>query len=315
VTSSEVRRLLTSPWTGPLAVGLLAGAAVFAAYRLPPPTNSDLDQVLDGARALLRGGDPYSPTTRAQFFFPQLYPLTAMLLLTPLALLPAELARVVWAAAGGVALTLAARRYRRGLPAALLSASFLNAVILGQWSPFLTASAVFPVLGVAWAAKPSIGAAMFASFPSRRGTIAAALLVGLSLVVYPSWPWHWSSALFEGPQAIPILRPAGFLLLLALIRWRRPEARLLVALACVPQTIGLYDTLPLFLIPRTRMEGYGLAVMSYLAAFGQALLYPRLPHMTLAENLAERWPVVLVCLYLPALLLVLRPRSGEDVPR
>jgi hypothetical protein len=293
-------------WVGPLAVGLLAGAAAFAAYRLPPATSSDLDQVLAGARALLNGQDPYGPAERAHFFFPQLYPLTALLLLVPLAPLPLELARVAWAVAGGTVLALATRHYGRGLPAALLSASFLNAVILGQWSPFLTASAVFPVLGVFWAAKPSIGAAMFAAFPSRRGAIAAAMLLALSLVVAPSWPWHWWSALFRGPQAIPILRPGGFLLLLGLLRWRRPEARLLVALGCVPQTIGLYDTLPLFLIPRTRLEGYGLAVMSYLAAFVQVLLYPRLPDMTLEQNLMQRWPVVLVCLYLPALFLVLR---------
>ena len=293
-------------------VGLLAGAAVFAAYRLPPPTTSDLDQVLEGARALLHGQDPYGSAERAHFFFPQLYPLTALLLLAPLAPLPTELARVGWAVAGGAALAIAARRYGRGLPAALLSASFLNAVILGQWSPFLTASAVLPVLGVAWAAKPSIGAAMFAAFPSRRGVMAALLLLVLSLVVSPSWPWRWWGVLFHGPQAIPILRPGGFLLLLALLRWRRPEARLLVALGCVPQTIGLYDTLPLFLIPRTRMQGYGLAVMSYLAAFGQALFYPRLPDMTLAQNLTERWPVVLVCLYLPALFLVLRHPNADE---
>jgi hypothetical protein len=294
-------------------VGLLAGAAVFVAYRVPPPTTSDLDQVLSGARALLGGQDPYGQAERARFFYPQFYPLTALLLLVPLAPLPNELARVAWAVVGGVALALAARRYGRGLPAALLSANFLNAVILGQWSPLLTASAVVPVLGIAWAAKPTIGAAIFVSFPSRRGLIAAVLLLLVSLLVFPTWPWHWWTALFQGPKAVPILRPAGFLLLLALLRWRRPEARLLVALGCVPQTIGLYETLPLFLIPRTRMEGYGLAVLSYLAAFGQALLYPRLPHMTLPQNLAERWPVVLLCLYLPALLLVLR-RPNEVGP-
>jgi hypothetical protein len=314
-TPSGIRRLVASPWAGPLVVGVLAGVAAFAAYRLPPLTTSDLDQVLEGARTLLRGQDPYGSSERARFFFPQLYPLTALLLLVPLAPLTTELARVAWAAAGGTALALAARHYRRGLPAALLSASFLNAVILGQWSPFLTASAVLPLLGLTWAAKPSIGAAVFLAFPSRRGVVAAVLLLTLSLVVYPTWPWHWWSALFQGPQAIPILRPGGFLLLLGLLRWRAPEARLLVALGCVPQTIGLYDTLPLFLIPRTRMEGYALAVLSYLAAFGQELLYPRTPSMSLAQNLAERWPVLLGCLYLPALFLVLRRRIPAEAPR
>jgi hypothetical protein len=271
--------------------------------------------MVEGARALLHGRDPYGAGERARYFYPLFYPLPALLLLLPLTPLPAELARIVWAAAGGVALAFAARRYRRGLPAALLSATFLNAVILGQWSPFLTASAVFPSLGVFWAAKPSIGTAIFAGYPSRRGVIAAATLLALSLAVYPTWPWHWWTALFQGPHAIPVLQPGGVLLLLGLLRWRHPEARLLLALACVPQTIGVYDTLPLFLIAQTRWEGYGLAVMSYLAAFGQAWLYPRLPHMTLEENLAQRWPVVLVCLYLPALLLVLRRRESQAAPR
>jgi hypothetical protein len=298
-----------------MVVGLLAGAAAFVAYRVPPPSNADLDQLVEGARALLRGQDPYDVSERTRYFFPLFYPLPALLLLVPLIPLPVELARVVWAAAGGVVLTMAARRYGRGLPTALLSACFLNAVILGQWSPFMTASAVFPLMGICWAAKPSIGAAIFAAFPTRRGLLAAVLLFAVSLAIYPSWPWHWSQALFQGPHAIPVLQPGGLLLLLALLRWRRPEGRLLAGLACVPQTIGLYDALPLFLIPRTRREGYGLAVMSYLAAFGQALLYPRLPHMTLTQNLAERWPVVLVCLYLPALFLVLRRPNADGAVR
>jgi hypothetical protein len=312
--SSGVRRLVYSAWVGPLIVGLLAGAAAFVAYRLPPPSNADLDQLVEGARALLQGQDPYGSVERARYFFPLFYPLPALLLLVPLAPLSVELARVVWAAAAGAALAFAARRYGRGLPTALLSASFLNAVILGQWSPFLTASAVFPLLGIFWAAKPSIGAAIFAAFPSRRGLLAAAALLGISLVVYPAWPWHWWTALFQGPHAIPVLQPGGVLLMIALLRWRRPEARLLIGLACMPQTIGLYDALPLFLIPQTRLEGYGLAVLSYVTAFGNALLYPRLPQMSLAHNLAERWPVILVCLYLPALFMVLRRPNSDRAP-
>jgi hypothetical protein len=108
-----------------------------------------------------------------------------------------------------------------------------------------------------------------------------------------------------------LLRPGGVLLLLALIRWRLPEARLLAALACVPQTVGLYETLPLFLIPRTRWQGYALAGSSYVAAFGQVAAVPRLPGMTLDAVLADRWPFLFVCLYLPALVMVLLPRALE----
>ena len=90
--------------------------------------------------------------------------------------------------AGAGALTLAAQRYGRGLPVALLSAPFLNAVVLGQWSPLLTAAAVFPLLGWAWASKPSLGAALFAAYPSRRAALSGIAIVGLSLVVMPAWP-------------------------------------------------------------------------------------------------------------------------------
>ena len=106
-------------------------------------------------------------------------------------------------------------------------------------------------------------------------------------------------------------RPGGFLLFLALIRWRKPEARLLAAMACVPQTLGLYETLPLFLIPRTRWQGYALAGLSYLAAFAQVAFVPRLPGMSLDAMFAARWPFIFVCLYCPALVMVLLPRRTQ----
>jgi hypothetical protein len=112
---------------------------------------------------------------------------------------------------------------------------------------------------------------------------------------------------------VPVVaRPGGFLLLLALSRWRRPEARLLAAMACVPQTLGLYETLPLFLIPRTRWQGYALAGLSYVAAFAQVAAVPRLSGMSLDAMFAARWPFIFVCLYCPALVMVLLPRPVEN---
>ena len=54
----------------------------------------------------------------------------------------------------------------------------------------------------------------------------------------------------------------GPLILLALLRWRRPEARLLVALGCIPHTTMLYEALPLFLVARRWQEGVLLAALS-----------------------------------------------------
>jgi hypothetical protein len=293
-------------WRYTLAVtaGCATAAICWAAYRLPPPSTSDLDPPLTAARALLAGRDPYATVAEAQPY-PLFYPLPAVILVAPLARLPTEWARVFWAGISGFAFALAAIRHGRGLPVALLSASFLNAIILNQWSPLLTAAAVFPLLGALAITKPSIGAAIVVAYPSRRAVIGAAVFLILSLIVLPRWPTEWIAALRRTNHVAPVLRPGGAFLLLALLRWRKPEARLLAGLACVPQTIGLYETLPLFLIPRTRKEAYLLAGLSYVAAFGSAMAFPRTAGMSLEQNLAARWPLVFAVLYLPALVMVL----------
>jgi len=292
---------------------IVAGALCWAAYRLPPASTSDLDQLLIAARALFAGKDPYAAVAHSQYY-PLYYPLPAVLLVAPLAVLPTEWARVVWAGIGAAVFALAAMRYGRGLAVGMLSASFLHAVVLNQWSPLLTAGAVLPWLGLFWVAKPSVGTAVLAAYPSRRALWGSALLLLASFLVVPDWPARWYEALRNSQHASPILQPGGIILLLAVLRWRRPEARLLLGLACVPQTIGLYETVPLFLIPRTRREAYVLAVLSYVAAFAQAILFPRLPGMSLEQNLASRWPVLLGLVYLPALvLLFLQPAPAAEL--
>jgi hypothetical protein len=108
----------------------------------------------------------------------------------------------------------------------------------------------------------------------------------------------------ESIHVAPVLRPGGWLLLLALIRWRTPEGRLLAALACVPQTGGLYDTLPLFLTIRHRAQGYALAALGFVPAVLIASM--RRHPLPLAEELAREWPTLLP-LYLAALGFVLWP--------
>ncbi|HET6345627.1 MAG TPA: hypothetical protein VFH51_11895, partial [Myxococcota bacterium] len=292
------------------------GLVCWIAYKLPPPSTSDFDQVWVAARALLAGQDPYAVVPIQGTHYPFLYPLPAALIAVPVAWVPVPTARVLWAVVSGTLFAWAALRHGRGLPPALLSASFLNAVIQGQWSPLLTAAAALPALSWIYAAKPTIGAALFAAFPSRRALVGGAALVLLATVVMPSWPLAWWTSVDAGTRMLPyppiVARPAGALLLLALARWRQPEGRLLAGLACVPQTLGLYETLPLFLLARTRWQGYVLACLSYLAAFLQVALAPRLADMSLDRLATERWPVLFACLYLPALLMVIMPpRRGE----
>jgi hypothetical protein len=238
-----------------------------------------------------------------------------VLVVAPLGLLPLWAAKVAFAWAGTFLLSLAAFRYGRGLPAVLFSASFLSALMQGQWSPLLTPGAVLPWLGALWITKPSIGLALAVTYPSRRAAIGAAVLLIASLVVRPAWPAEWLESLRATNHLILALQPGGVLLLLSLLRWRRPEGRLLAAFACVPQTPALYETIPLFLIPRTRWGGYLLALLSLAATAYMRTVTPLDSSMRIEDSLVQRWPIMLGFMYLPALLLVLLPDLEDRLER
>jgi hypothetical protein len=99
-------------------------------------------------------------------------------------------------------------------------------------------------------------------------------------------------------------------MLLGLLRWKRPEARLLVAMSCVPQTAYLYEALPLFLIPRRYEEGFVLSLASYAVLLAVKVYEPAWAGLDpVAQYMAERqtmgqWMVWV--LYLPCLAMVLR---------
>jgi hypothetical protein len=298
----------------PAGIGCVAALITWLSYRLPG-TASDFDQLWVAARALTRGVDPYRAVQDANLPYPLFYPLPAVLLVVPLAALPLSVARIVWSGVGAGLMAEAAFRYGRGLPVALVSGAFASAVVQGQWSPLLTASMVLPVLAVSWVAKPSIGLAMAVAAPSRRRLGWALGLLVVSLGLMPDWPKAWFQALRSQFYMPLLLRPGGALLLLALLRWRRPEGRLLAALACLPHSPSAYETLPLFLIPQTRWQAYRLAVLGYIAIFLGSWLIPwahTIP--TLPKNLSDRWPFMLLLVYLPSLVMLLRLPSRPDAP-
>jgi hypothetical protein len=297
-----------------LVVGLAAGVVCWASYHIAPASTSDFDIIIVAGQALLRGEDPYALVPAASpVGDPLFYPLPTVLLVLPLTQIPLELARALWAALSAGLLTLAAVRYGRGLAVALVSAPFLNAIVLGQWSPLLTAAAVLPFLGPFLVMKPSIGTAIWAAYPSRLALVGGASILGASVAVMPDWPAAWLAGLEKGYHTAPIAMPGGFVLLAALWRWRTPEGRLLAGLACVPQIPGLYELVPLFLIPRERREAYLLAILSYVAAFAGMHLFPRVDGNPLVIELHQRWPLILILVYLPALALVLRP-TRQSLP-
>jgi hypothetical protein len=287
------------------AAGWCAAVALLG-HLLPGSAMWDAAQLYYGGRALLLGRDPYA-SIQEHFPYPLLYPLPAVVLFAPLAVLPPLAARVVWAALQGAAFGLAGTR-NPPLLVGLLSAGFLEAVLLGQWSPFLAAAAVLPFLGVVWAAKPTLGVALFTAYPSRAALSTGALLLLVATLIMPSWPTRWAEVAQQQIYKPPILRPGGILLWLGLFQWRLREGRLLVALSLVPQTTSMYETVILFLLANERREAYGLAGLS----LGAALLNPWLgpwhqqQGQSLSDHLDARWPLTLLFFYLPAVAIVLR---------
>jgi hypothetical protein len=80
------------------------------------------------------------------------------------------------------------------------------------------------------------------------------------------------------------------------------DARLLVAMACVPQSILPYEAVPLFLVPQTTRQMVTLVVLSYVPMI---LVDPgSLPNSAARVEAFGR--VITVALYLPATLMILR---------
>jgi hypothetical protein len=191
----------------------------------------------------------------------------------------------------------------------VFSASALVGAVGGQWSPLLTAGAALPWLSALWITKPSIGLALMIGYPTRECIYGGVVLLALSFLFLPTWVGDWMASLGQPQYVPPLLRPGGFLLLLALLRWRRPEGRLLAALTVIPHVTTLYETVPLFLIPATRLQGYILLALTFVAAAVEAWVVPT---GTLVQQVTGRWPVLLVLVYLPALVMLLRlPNEGE----
>ncbi len=215
---------------------------------------SDFEYVWYSARALSSGQNPYHQIgpgrafdSRHTFF----YPLPATLVALPLAAFPSAWADRIFVTLGVASLAWVLTRKTIGNPLLFVFASLAMVSVLQnkQWSPLLTAAALTAPFGGLLVCKPSLGAALWAGFPSTSAIIGGLVLVVASLAILPAWPRDWLEALRAGTHIkAPVQYWGGPLLLLAFVRWRRPEGRLLGALSCIPFTPILSETVPLFLV-------------------------------------------------------------------
>jgi len=300
-------------------VGMLE-AVIHLIHSIAETQPSDFAQAWFAAHALLRGQDPYAligPGLTFDWLYPFVYPLSAALLALPFAAIPnVTVASACFASFGAGVLACALMRNGYWPLVALASYAVLFSFRVAQWSPLFAAALVVPPLGVTLAAKPTIGAAIFIARPSWWAVGGGVVLLAVSFALESSWLPHWldaiarTKAMWAPAEAyrMPIALPGGALVLACLARWRRADARLVVALACVPQTFWPYDLVPLFLVPERPAECVALALLSAIPAYA-ASSTPFDPHA--AETLQRIGQASLWAIYLPCVVIVLRrPNEG-----
>jgi len=302
--------------------GMLA-ALVTIQKNIREPTHRDFEQVWFAARAVLSGVYPYSqigPGLPFEWPFPLVYPLPAAVVAIPFAPFPAQTATVLFSGIVGVAFAWALMEYGYGPLFGFFSMPVRAAFETVQWSPILAASTVVTPLAVLLVAKPTVGGAMFLARPSRWAFIGAILFGGTAFLIHPGWVPDWLGAIARYnailaptvPYRAPITFLGGPLALLCLLRWRRPEARLVAALSCVPQTLVLYEAVPLFLVPRTFWQSVALVTLSYIGHVWVRAHLPTGYNEGLSYQLVGQ--AMIWSLYLPCTLLVLRRTNAGQLP-
>lgn len=319
----RVRALVTSEpshlnirTTVALVAGVTASVVYWRVTHSVGEPGGDFWQHWFAARLLLNGRDPYTSmgpetlrvagqpsTSLGHWYF---YPLPAAFLGLPFAFLSASLAGAAFVMVSVCTLVyvLSSRFGYRSL-VLLASAPALGAVSGAQSVMLMMAVAWSPAFAWLTTVKPNIGLALFSARPNRWTVIGGTALGAAALLVLPRWPQEWLANLAMSPHhRAPITYWYGFPLLLAATRWRRSEARLLVVMACVPQVPLFYDQLPLALVPQTERERLTFAWLSWAGYLGW--IVTSVPGQIRVADMAAAPPWILGCLYLPALVMVLR---------
>jgi hypothetical protein len=300
------------------SIGLVAAAASWNYWTSPPqPYPSDFAQLWAAARELRAGGNPYDivgPGRIWDFPFPLFYPMPAIVAALPFSWFPIRAADPLFAGLSTALFVWAVtRRSQHYLQLVTVpSMAFVTAVQVSQWSPILCAAALLPAWGFLLACKPTIGAALWIAYPSHVALIGALAATAATVALWPWWVAAWLANLSAGPHLVaPLTHWGGPLVLLALLKWRRPDARLLAVMACVPQTAVIYEAVPLFLIAQT------LPQMLLLLALSLGVLVVRDalgPYPSYDAMLEVSGQLIVWLLYLPCLVMVLRRANTGNQP-
>jgi len=290
--------------------------AAFVTYMhaVMDPVQLDISLLRHAADVAVRGGNPYAAIPGLE------YPLPGLLLLAPWTLLPDAAASALFTLVGGTAFAWALMANGYAPLIGFFSPGMLFAAQVGQYPPLYAGAFAIAPLGVFLIAKPHVGFATFVARPSWWPVASAIVCTTIAFALQPTWVSDWRRGLAlvgahvgDGPGAFPytapVLLPGGFLVLSALTRWRRPEARLLVALACVPQSMLLYETVPLALVPRGWRQASLYLVTGHLI---WRYLLAQNPWPVRAEYVTASGTLYTIFIFLPLTVMVLhRPNEGR----
>jgi hypothetical protein len=282
------------------AIGLLSGTFCWFLMMHLHQDAADFRWAIRLAQHLVSGQNPYDTPS-------QLYPLTAAFFALPLLRLTPELAAGTFWGISSSLLAFGLTRQGYGKLLIFLAYPYWAGILTVQWSPIISAAAFFPLLLPATMAKPQIGLPIFLTRFSLRGLAACAVLAAVSLAVMPNWPRFWLHQIGNYDHFYPLLVIPGPLLLLALLRYRDRDARLLVLAALMPQR-WFYDSFILWLIPQSRREIVWTVFFSWGAGIWR---WYHIPH-----SFTEVGRCTVILLYLPMLAVVLlrKPQSNVSTP-
>jgi hypothetical protein len=311
LSRNETRRSLNKTRLAvAIVVATIATIFSYAEHLRLPGRSSDFGIVWFGARSLLHGVDPYplvGPGRAFNWEWHLYYPATSMVATLPLGLLSETTASLAFVWVSAALLTYGLTREGWTRIWILPSAAFISAARSAQWSPLYCAAYLMPPLAWMLSAKPTLGVAVAASARTLRtikfATIGTIVLFVVSIVLLPRWPAEWIAIVRQQNDLAPAIAwTGGGFILLAALRWRLPEARLLLAMGLVPTTAAWYEALPLLLIGKSKRECQALSLISSIGYILQGMFLNK-------EGFIERGHIrvlMLLFCYAPPLWVVLR---------
>jgi len=281
------------------AIGLISG--IYCRFLLTHfhQGAGDFRWAIEIAQHLLLRQNPYTDSQ-------QLYPLPAGLFALPFVKmsLPAAGGMFYGLSSAVLAFGLIRHGYHRLL--IFFAYPYWAGMLAAQWGPLLVASAFFPLLLPATMAKPQTGIPVAFTHVTRRGILVCLVVGIIAFAAMPNWLGLWLVQLGGYRHFYPLLILPGPLLLLALFRYRDPDTALFLLTAFLPQR-WFYDTLTLWLIPKSRKEILWTAFCSWGAGWW------RWYHVPNGVTEVGRWTIVFI--YLPMLAVLLaRPWNRWNQP-